>query len=67
MIPEDSTLRRHYLTEEKYRLERQGELRVLVEHQGSVRLKTVLTDLVIFTVILFIFYSLTLLLVYSII
>ena len=55
MIPEDSTLRRHYLTEEKYRLERQEELRVLIEHQDSVRLKTVLTGLVIFAVILFIF------------
>lgn len=55
MIPEDSTLRRHYLTEEKYRLERQEELRVLIEHQDSVRLKTVLTGLVIFAIVLFIF------------
>ena len=54
MIPEDSTLRRHYLTEQKYKELQFKEAQEIVNAADIARLKTICTGLAIFAVILFI-------------
>lgn len=54
MIPEDFTLRRHYLTEQRFKELQLKETQEIIHAADMIRFKTICTGLVIFAVILFI-------------
>ena len=54
MIPEDSTLRRHYLTEQKYKNEAMKEVQKMVCEQDAHNFKVAITGLLIFIAVILI-------------
>ena len=54
MIPEDSTLRRHYLTEQKYKTEALKEIQESIDRQDANNFKVTVTGLLIFIAVILI-------------